>query len=264
MRPGQVCKRCNRGTSTKGNEIVFCDGCNTPYHQLCHEPAIDAIVVNVADAQWFCAACQAQRPGLRLETGRAGAGLDPGTKATYLSALSRSQLVQLIQYAEKLHPDLPLYSPNVHKYVARIRAENGVRTHPAAGPQRANYEDLLVGVVADLQGPNGVGMPEIWKEAAIRSMKPSDPEFQHTTIRALQRCLRQARLVKRSGRYTVNKAYKPALDSYLTLLLKADDAVIFKPMPLRLHISEVPPLEHADAFSHRVYSPAVSVDGQPT
>jgi hypothetical protein len=52
-----VCKMCNRGTSPSTNQIVFCDGCGTPYHQYCHDPPIEADVVDIPDKEWFCSTC---------------------------------------------------------------------------------------------------------------------------------------------------------------------------------------------------------------
>lgn len=52
-----VCKMCNRGTSPSSNQIVFCDGCGTPYHQYCHDPPIEADVVDIPDKEWFCSTC---------------------------------------------------------------------------------------------------------------------------------------------------------------------------------------------------------------
>ena len=62
-KPGEasVCKNCGRGHSPKGNVIVFCDGCNTPWHQHCHDPPITAEVVRVEEKEWFCGDCEVLR-----------------------------------------------------------------------------------------------------------------------------------------------------------------------------------------------------------
>lgn len=70
-----VCKVCKRGSSPKNNQIVFCDECNTPYHQLCHVPPIDRLVIDVPDAQWYCNDCQLKRRERPLETGLSGENL---------------------------------------------------------------------------------------------------------------------------------------------------------------------------------------------
>lgn len=41
--------------------IVFCDGCNTPYHQYCHDPPIGEDVVKVEEKEWFCSDCMGVR-----------------------------------------------------------------------------------------------------------------------------------------------------------------------------------------------------------
>jgi hypothetical protein len=56
-----VCKVCLRGTSPTSNMIVFCDGCNSPYHRFCHQPAIEQSVVDVVDKEWFCRRCVVER-----------------------------------------------------------------------------------------------------------------------------------------------------------------------------------------------------------
>ena len=41
--------------------IVFCDGCNTPYHQYCHQPPIEQKVIEEVDKEWYCKECESQR-----------------------------------------------------------------------------------------------------------------------------------------------------------------------------------------------------------
>ena len=56
-----VCKICLRGTSPASNMIVFCDGCNTPYHRYCHHPPIDQAVVDEVEKEWYCRQCERER-----------------------------------------------------------------------------------------------------------------------------------------------------------------------------------------------------------
>lgn len=62
-RPGEasVCKNCSRGHSPASNMIVFCDGCNGPWHQYCHDPPISSEVVRIEEQEWFCADCMVLR-----------------------------------------------------------------------------------------------------------------------------------------------------------------------------------------------------------
>ena len=62
-KPGEasVCKNCGRGHSPASNVIVFCDGCNTPWHQHCHDPPIPWDVVRIEEQEWYCADCEVLR-----------------------------------------------------------------------------------------------------------------------------------------------------------------------------------------------------------
>ena len=62
-KPGEasVCKNCGRGHSPMSNVIVFCDGCNTPWHQYCHDPPIPWDVVRIEEQEWYCADCEVLR-----------------------------------------------------------------------------------------------------------------------------------------------------------------------------------------------------------
>ena len=62
-KPGEasVCKNCGRGHSPASNVIVFCDGCNTPWHQYCHDPPIPWDVVRIEEQEWYCANCEVLR-----------------------------------------------------------------------------------------------------------------------------------------------------------------------------------------------------------
>jgi hypothetical protein len=56
-----VCKICLRGVSPASNMIVFCDGCNVPYHRYCHQPPIDKSVIDEVDKEWYCKQCERER-----------------------------------------------------------------------------------------------------------------------------------------------------------------------------------------------------------
>lgn len=55
-----LCKRCGRGHSPASNMIVFCDGCNTPYHQMCHDPVVSDEVTQDESKDWYCSDCEAK------------------------------------------------------------------------------------------------------------------------------------------------------------------------------------------------------------
>lgn len=56
-----LCRKCTRMYSPATNQMVFCDGCNDPWHQRCHEPWISDELVHDPAAKWYCAVCQAKR-----------------------------------------------------------------------------------------------------------------------------------------------------------------------------------------------------------
>jgi len=56
-----LCKRCGRGHSPENNMIVFCDGCNLGWHQMCHDPPVSEEAVKDESAQWFCADCSKKK-----------------------------------------------------------------------------------------------------------------------------------------------------------------------------------------------------------
>jgi hypothetical protein len=53
-----LCKRCGRGHSPANNMIVFCDGCNAGWHQMCHDPMVSDETVKDEASEWFCTECE--------------------------------------------------------------------------------------------------------------------------------------------------------------------------------------------------------------
>jgi hypothetical protein len=47
------CAVCGHSEIDRGNDIIFCDGCNRGYHQHCVDPP----VTEVPPGDWFCSAC---------------------------------------------------------------------------------------------------------------------------------------------------------------------------------------------------------------
>lgn len=56
-----VCKNCGRGPSPGRNMIVYCDDCDTAWHQHCHEPPVSPATVRAEQEQWLCADCETAR-----------------------------------------------------------------------------------------------------------------------------------------------------------------------------------------------------------
>lgn len=88
-----VCKSCLRGTSPASNMIVFCDGCNTPYHRYCHKPPIDQAVIDQVDKEWYCTQCESDRIVPVPEADVAGFVSVPGASAEEVSVLISVQHV---------------------------------------------------------------------------------------------------------------------------------------------------------------------------
>lgn len=262
-REAHVCKVCQRGNSPKTNQIVFCDECNTPYHQLCHIPPIDRLVVDVPDAQWFCKDCQPKRRERPLETGMSGESLSLDAKMTYLSSLSKAQLVELIQYAEKIDPKLPIYSPNTNQIALKMQLENDKREHHSHGGSagstaKPDYEDMLVDAILAKSTGHGVELNQIWSWIARDSPNPVDQAFLQAATRALQRALRRGRILKSGVLYFVNTSYQPPSELSLAQYLTSSDEALFSDATMLIP----PPTEednyytyddNEEVFSHKVY-----------
>ncbi|KAI1109793.1 hypothetical protein F5Y14DRAFT_444420 [Nemania sp. NC0429] len=111
-----LCKVCTRGLSPNKNQIVFCDGCNSCWHQMCHDPYIDDDFVSDESRSWFCSRCLAKRERAlaRKKTledykGVSWASKSAEQKRTFLSNIPHSQLVNIIMYSTELHPELPIF-----------------------------------------------------------------------------------------------------------------------------------------------------------
>ncbi|KAK8248081.1 hypothetical protein HDK77DRAFT_217825 [Phyllosticta capitalensis] len=124
-RETSVCKICQRGHSPSCNMIVFCDGCNSGYHQYCHQPPIEKEVVQVAEKEWFCGKCADTRRNNAISDAIqlvAGPELTREEKKAYLNALPASKLGELLLHAIDLHPNLPIFPPNARTLISAIKS----------------------------------------------------------------------------------------------------------------------------------------------
>ncbi|KAI1651572.1 uncharacterized protein F4817DRAFT_324940 [Daldinia loculata] len=153
-----LCKVCTRGLSVPANQIVFCDGCNLCWHQMCHEPYIDDEFVSNESRSWFCGRCMAKRERHLARKknidGFKGASWSNKTneqKRTYLSGVPHAQLVNLIMYSTELHPDLPIFPQETKRGAAqvgrpsqeslRVKAESNINVGPTHYSSKVSTPD---------------------------------------------------------------------------------------------------------------------------
>lgn len=141
-----LCKLCMRGLSPANNQIVFCDGCNSCWHQRCHEPLIDDEFVSNESRSWFCMNCVAkkekQTPKRRQAEKPAESPKEVNwalktkeQKRAYISSLSHGKLVNIIMQSLELHLNLPVF-PTTEPAKSTKRGSN-------AAPAVQNPESTL-------------------------------------------------------------------------------------------------------------------------
>ncbi|CAK1360084.1 unnamed protein product [Cercospora beticola] len=131
-----VCKVCLRGTSPASNPVVFCDGCNAPYHRWCHKPPIEQAVIDKEDAEWYCQSCAAARvvPVSITEVSSfvSVTGASEDQRRKYFAALPPGFLVTLLVKATTFRPDLPVFHPKFKELVAASQQNGHLEANPAA------------------------------------------------------------------------------------------------------------------------------------
>ncbi|KAF2487561.1 hypothetical protein BDY17DRAFT_289198 [Neohortaea acidophila] len=185
-----VCKVCLRGTSPITNMIVFCDGCNTPYHQYCHFPPIEQAVVNELDKEWYCKQCEKERvlpvPESQVANFISGEGASLEQRQRYFASLSPGMLVTLLIRATTLKPDLPLFPPDFQARTGSIGqiaqhqgpsiGANG-HTHPGAASHPAQISHSMPTPTAYPQQSH-YAMPQHYQPATAGATH-MQPQQQH-------------------------------------------------------------------------------------
>ncbi|ROW04552.1 hypothetical protein VMCG_05031 [Cytospora schulzeri] len=91
-----LCKKCTRMHSPASNQMVFCDGCNDPWHQRCHDPWIGDEIIKDQNVHWYCMVCQAKRerlqPKRKVELPRFGSWAGKPTAQSLFSGASSEGL----------------------------------------------------------------------------------------------------------------------------------------------------------------------------
>ncbi|TGZ84902.1 hypothetical protein EX30DRAFT_392307 [Ascodesmis nigricans] len=210
----RTCKVCQRGHSPQSNMIVFCDGCNTPYHQLCHNPIIDDDVVANESSEWFCALC-AKTQNRPLTMGTTGAGFTEEEKHAYLSSLPVASLIEIIFAAEKAHPDLRIYDPDTRDIVTALRHQSTVskdRDSSSAdlvvADDTPNWEDMICRAIKAINPVMGVQPKFIfeWIGANYPALEGRDVRAEAQS--SLQNALRKERLLRDGHAYRVNPEWR--------------------------------------------------------
>jgi hypothetical protein len=194
----RICKVCQRGHSPQSNMIVFCDGCNVPFHQLCHDPPIDDLVIAVESAEWYCAGCSKLREQKPLSMGLTGSTLTEEEKRKYLNTLPLNSLVEIILYAEKVHPDLAIYDPDTKDIVSKLQPgrdwmEDGIpvtgKGAKAAPVDRLgpHWEEMIARAIAAVGEGKGVQPKHFfsWMEAYEIFLNLSDIYFSYIILQEL-------------------------------------------------------------------------------
>ena len=108
-----LCKNCGRGHSPSSNVIVFCDGCNTPWHQYCHDPPIKGAIVQIEEKEWFCADCMVSREEKhRIDGTAAGDGMS----FTEVSEFLRCVMYNIDYYTRSANTSSRYHRNNLYLY----------------------------------------------------------------------------------------------------------------------------------------------------
>lgn len=162
-KPGEaaVCINCGRGHSPNSNQIVFCDGCNTPWHQFCHDRPITPTVIQFEEKEWICTDCEVIREEKAHIAGKvADQKMTLAEKRTYLKNLEKNELVSLLLHASTLHEDLPIFSPTPLVPVPLVVEPQAVRPGHAPLEEEEYYEVYIEPEPLPYPKPgNGVVLP---------------------------------------------------------------------------------------------------------
>ncbi|KAI9821391.1 MAG: hypothetical protein M1832_003398 [Thelocarpon impressellum] len=175
-----TCRVCIRGHSPAGNVIVFCDGCNGAWHQLCHGPVISAEVVGEEGRDWFCAACKGGMEGEKV----GAEGLTEDVKQAYLTSLPHPTLVRLLLMASTNDPSLAIFPVSLANATSAVDQANLVHGDiryppPGAGlAARLPPENAQLGwlVDNDVYGAEAEGLSHLYKddEGVFRTVAGGD------------------------------------------------------------------------------------------
>ncbi|KAF2501809.1 hypothetical protein BU16DRAFT_556281 [Lophium mytilinum] len=142
-----LCKVCHRGTSPTNNMIVFCDGCNTAYHQYCHDPPIEMEVVQITEKEWLCSPCtRSKQSAVQGMDGLvAGEDLTLEEKRAYLRTLTPETLVSLLLHSNIIHPTLPIFAPDARSIIENTSQAQPNATQTSSSHTGVNGHQPIIG-----------------------------------------------------------------------------------------------------------------------
>ncbi|OTA87768.1 hypothetical protein M434DRAFT_399360 [Hypoxylon sp. CO27-5] len=190
-----LCKVCTRGLSLSANQIVFCDGCNCCWHQMCHDPYIDDDFVSNESRSWFCSRCLAKRErhlarkkSLEGFKGVSWAGKSAEQKRAYLSGVPHAQLVNIIMYSTELHPELPIFPAHEPRRGAaqgarpssyespRVKADASINVGPTHYSSKVSTPDSHSVSVKTNTKTGAVEQNQGARESSTESVPPAWPK----------------------------------------------------------------------------------------
>ncbi|KAI0006456.1 hypothetical protein F4779DRAFT_21403 [Xylariaceae sp. FL0662B] len=191
-----LCKVCTRGLSLATNQIVFCDGCNSCWHQLCHDPYIDDDFLGSESPSWFCSGCRAKREKHLAKKRTLGgfkgvswANKSAEQKRSYLSSVPHGQLVNIVMYSTELHPDLPIF-PTHEPGPSTKRNAQGLLASGTANGISVRTDAPLSGPIHYSQGSSAKTAAEAHnqadRESSVESVPPAWPKVGRGCLAGLE------------------------------------------------------------------------------
>ncbi|KAH8203926.1 hypothetical protein TruAng_001868 [Truncatella angustata] len=117
--------------------------------KMCHEPCIDDEFIKDESQEWFCRGCVAKKErsiakkkAIDWHKGVSWSNKSAEQKRSYLTGLSKDQLVNTIMYTLELHPDLALFPEGNGAKRGRPPAGSHVSSLPAS-PTPLNFAQSI-------------------------------------------------------------------------------------------------------------------------
>ncbi|KAI1825456.1 hypothetical protein F4861DRAFT_537923 [Xylaria intraflava] len=196
-----LCKVCTRGLSPAMNRIVFCDGCNFCWHQMCHDPYIDDDFVSNESRSWFCGRCMAKREKAlaKKKTLEEYKGVSWGSKSgeqrrDYLTNLPHAQLVNIIMYCTEIHPELPIFPSQESGVSSNKRSAQGIYAgsttaslFPRADPKVRGPTNFAASAASTPDAKSsGEGQDRAHRESSVESIPPAWPKVGKGVLAGLE------------------------------------------------------------------------------